>query len=111
MGASFADFDLDGDLDLYVTNMFSAAGRRIAFQDRFQKAAVPADREGLRRHSLGNSLFVNRGDGTFEEVGERARVRMGRWGWGARFVDVNGDGWDDIIFPNGFLTGRVKDDL
>jgi len=111
MGVSWGDFDLDGDPDLYVTNMFSAAGNRIAFQSRFQKGASAADLEAIRGHSLGNSLFQNQGDGTFREVGEQAGVRMGRWGWGARFVDLDNDGRDDIVAPNGFLTGRVKDDL
>ena len=36
---------------------------------------------------------------------------MGRWAWGARFVDVNNDGWLDILSPNGFLTQEREDDL
>ncbi len=36
---------------------------------------------------------------------------MGRWGWGARWVDINGDGLDDVVAPNGFLTGAIEDDL
>ena len=53
----------------------------------------------------------NLGAGRFADVSDRARVRMGRWGWAARFIDVTNDGYDDIISPNGFLTGRAKDDL
>ncbi len=37
--------------------------------------------------------------------------RWGRWGWGAVFVDWNNDAYDDIVVPNGFLTGSVEDDL
>jgi hypothetical protein len=111
MGASWSDYDRDGDLDLYVTNMYSAAGNRIAYQPRFQRAH-PADvRLQVQRHSSGNSLFVNQGDGTFRDASDEAGVRMGRWGWGARFVDLDNDGFDDLVVPNGFLSGAIEDDL
>ena len=111
MGACWSDFDLDGDLDLYVSNMYSSAGRRIAYQSRFLPESEQAAREGIQRHSLGNSLFVNNGLGVFEDRSEAAGVRLGRWAWGARFTDLNGDGYDDIVVPNGFLTNLYKDDL
>ncbi|MCH7813967.1 MAG: VCBS repeat-containing protein, partial [Planctomycetes bacterium] len=111
MGVTFADFDLDGDVDLYVSNMFSSAGQRIAFQPRFMSDRAPSDLLGVRRHALGNTLLANRGDGTFEDVSDRTGVRMGRWAWGAMFVDLNNDAYDDLVVPNGFLTNRVKDDL
>ena len=71
MGVSWSDFDLDGDFDLYVTNMFSAAGNRIAYQKRFHAGTAVADRLGIQRHSQGNSLFINKGDGTFRENGQQ----------------------------------------
>ncbi len=111
MGASWADIDLDGDLDLYVSNMFSSAGRRIAYQSRFLPEGSSPVRSGVQRHSLGNSLFVNNGDGIFEDRSERAQVRLGRWAWGARFTDLNNDGYEDVVVPNGFLTNLYKDDL
>ena len=110
MGISVADFDVDGRPDFYVTNMFSAAGNRIAYQDRFKRGEGDQRRQ-IQRLSLGNSLFRNLGGGRFQDVSDRAGVRMGRWGWGARFCDLNNDGYDDIVAPNGFLTGRLKDDL
>jgi hypothetical protein len=110
MGVSWSDYDLDGDLDLYVTNMFSAAGSRIAYQPRFQSDDGEARRQA-QRHSLGNSLLANQGDGTFRDVSDEAGVRMGRWGWGGMFADFNNDGLDDLVVPNGFLTGAIADDL
>ena len=35
---------------------------------------------------------------------------MGRWAWGTNFVDINNDGWEDLIVANGNITGRVDDD-
>jgi hypothetical protein len=60
---------------------------------------------------LGNTLLVNQGDGTFRDGSEQAGVRMGRWAWGAKFLDFNNDGYDDLMVPNGFLTNEHKDDL
>ena len=31
-------------------------------------------------------------------------VVMGRWAWGSRFVDINNDGWEDLVVTNGFIT-------
>lgn len=111
MGVSWSDYDLDGDLDLYVSNMFSAAGRRIAYQPRFQQTAAQQTRQQVQRHSLGNTLLANAGDGTFRDVSDSAGVRVGRWAWGARFADLNNDGLEDLVVPNGFLTNERKDDL
>lgn len=111
MGVSFGDVDSDGDIDIHVTNMFSSAGRRIAYSRRFDGKDAPRLRDGIRKLSLGNSLFLNEGKGTFADHSSEAGIRMGRWGWGAELVDINGDGLLDIVGPNGFLTGDEKDDL
>jgi hypothetical protein len=111
MGVSWADFDLDGHLDLYVSNMFSSAGNRIAYQSRFMAGDSAQARFETQRLSWGNSLLRNQGDGTFRDVSESANVRMGRWAWGAKFVDLDNDGYEDLFVPNGFLTNDRKDDL
>ena len=111
MGVSWADVDLDGRFDVLVSNMFSSAGRRIAYQSSFKQGEDPAQRHAIQRHALGNSLFSNKADGSFEDVSESAGLRMGRWSWGARFSDFDMDGLPDVVVPNGFLTGDHKDDL
>ncbi len=111
MGVAWGDFDADGWPDLYVSNMFSAAGNRVVYQRRFQPEAGDAALSSLRRMARGNTLFRNRGGGTFVDVSEEAGVTMARWAWGAAFVDLNADGWLDVVSPNGFLTQARKDDL
>lgn len=110
MGASSADVDLDGDVDLYVTNMDSPAGGRIVRDPRFmptQRQLAPA----YEYHARGNSLFLNRGDGTFEDATLAAGVARGGWAWGAVFFDLDNDGLEDLYVPNGFITGPRDDDL
>ena len=36
---------------------------------------------------------------------------MGRWSWGANFVDINNDGWEDLVVTNGYITGEIPGDL
>ena len=111
MGTSWSDYDGDGDFDLLVSNMFSSAGRRVTYQPRAAGAVSPSDATGLQHHSLGNTLLANKGDGTFEDQSERAGIRMGRWAWGAKFIDINNDGFEDMVVPNGWLTNETTDDL
>jgi len=111
MAVSWGDYDGDGRMDLHVGNMFSSAGNRTAYQRRFQAGAADAVRALYRRHARGNSLFRNRGDGTFEDVSLEAGITMGRWAWGSTFVDWNADGREDLLVPNGFLTLERQDDL
>jgi hypothetical protein len=111
MGGSFGDFDGDGHLDLYVSNMVSSAGQRIAYQHRFLPGVSESVRAQFERHARGNTLFRNRGDGSFEDVSEHSRSGMGRWAWGAQFCDVDNDGALDIFVPNGFITNEETQDL
>lgn len=110
MGVTWADHDHDGTMDLHVSNMFSSAGNRIAYQRQFRPGA--ADSLGAyQRHARGNSLFANNGDGAFVDVSERAGITFGRWAWGARFSDFNNDGWEDLYVANGFITTDDTGDL
>lgn len=82
MGIAAADFDNDGDLDLYFSNMLNAF-----------------------------SLLQNQGDGTFVDQAEAAGVHFG-WtdtvGWGTGFFDYDNDGWQDLYLA---ATGFVQRDM
>ncbi|MEX1026192.1 MAG: VCBS repeat-containing protein, partial [Planctomycetota bacterium] len=110
MGVTFADVDLDGDEDLYVANMFSSAGHRVSFDADFRAGSDPEERAAFRRHARGNSLFLNDADG-FAELAQERGVDMGWWSWGARFTDVDSDGWPDLAVPAGMVTRTDPDDL
>jgi len=103
MSVSWADFDLDGRQDLYVSNMFSAAGSRITSQKKFKPDANLETRERFQRFTRGNTLFRNTEKG-FIDTSESAGVMMGRWAWGSRFIDLNNDGWQDLVVANGYLS-------
>ncbi len=111
MGISTADVDLDGDIDAYVTNMFTAAGRRVTAHPRFLGQRSIEESAGYEHHTQGNSLLLNRGDGSFDDATQRSGSAPGGWAWGAMFTDFDGDGLQDLVVPNGFITGRDSTDL
>ncbi len=104
MSVSWGDFDRDGWPDLYVSNMFSSAGNRISYQRQFQETADATTRGDYQRFARGNSLFRNAGDGTFRDVTLESHTTMGRWAWGSNFLDLNNDGWEDLVVANGMVT-------
>ncbi|MEE2780710.1 MAG: VCBS repeat-containing protein [Planctomycetota bacterium] len=111
MSVSWGDHNRDGWMDLYVGNMFSSAGNRITTQKSFKADATEDIRSTLKRFARGNTLLENQGDGTFKDTSESAGVTMGRWAWSSPFVDLNNDGWEDMLIVNGFITGEDKRDL
>jgi hypothetical protein len=111
MSTSFGDFNRDGLMDVFVSNMYSSAGNRIAFQEQFKPDAPEEVRNRMARLARGNTLLQNRGDGSFEDVSEASGVEMGRWAWGSLFFDLNNDGWEDLMVANGFVTTEDTGDL
>ena len=111
MSVSWGDYNRDGKFDLYVGNMFSSAGGRVAYQEQFAKGRKEEALSGLQRMAQGNSLFAG-GKEWFAEQPDILGASMGRWAWSSGFVDVDNDGWEDLVIANGYLTGwETKKDL
>lgn len=92
MGAVVADFDCDGWLDLYVLNDHGDAdGSRIGFVEDDTLSGVE------------NTLWRNRGDGTFEDVTDQAGVGgEARHSFAAAWFHANDDLYPDLYIVNDF---------
>ncbi len=111
MSVCWFDYDNDGRQDLYVADMWSAAGLRVSAQDQFASQAPAEIRAMLRKHAGGNSLFHNQGDGRFADQSVHAGVEMGRWSWSSDAWDFDHDGYPDLYIANGMISGPKGPDL
>jgi len=110
MSVSWLDFDNDGADDLYVANMWTAAGERIASQKIFKPGSPKDVRALYRKHAMGNSLLRNRGV-AFEDATSSSGVGMGRWSWSSDAFDFDHDGFADLYVTNGMVSGATREDL
>ena len=92
-GAALFDFDNDGFLDLYLVQSGSLETPRESAERE------PSEREPFRRAS-GNRLYRNRGNGTFEDVTERANAGATGYGMGVTAGDFDNDGFTDLYVTN-----------
>ena len=111
MSVTWGDVDRDGRMDLYVGNMFSAAGGRITTDSHFKPDASVEVKTRLRRFARGSSLFKQLENGSFQDASLAAGVNVGRWAWSSNFFDINNDGWEDILVANGYITTNDSSDL
>jgi len=109
MSVFWFDFDGDGRLDIYGGQMWSDSGLRVTASPDFMRDAPERVRSLYHHHARGNSLFRNRGDGTFEDVSVAARAEMGRWTWSSGALDFDSDGWEDVYCVNGMVTREGSD--
>lgn len=85
MNADWGDFDNDGFLDVYVTNI----------TDDYMRE--------------GNFLWHNNGNLTFTDVSRETDTYDTGWGWAGKFFDYDNDGWLDLYVMNGWVSGSSKE--
>ncbi|MCP3958699.1 MAG: CRTAC1 family protein [bacterium] len=105
MGIQIFDYDNDGRLDIYLTDMHTDMIEVLP--PHKEKSKMPRQRrlEALAtdgNHVLGNALFHNRGGGRFEEVSDAMNAENW-WPWGLSSGDVNADGFLDV-----FITASMN---
>jgi tetratricopeptide (TPR) repeat protein len=108
MSVCWFDYDNGGSEDLYVADMWSAAGMRVSSQESFQKDAPEEVRALYRKHAMGNSLFRNNKDGTFQDTSAQGATGMGRWSWSSDAWDFDHDGFPDLYIANGMISGPSR---
>ena len=112
MGVDVADVNGDGLPDLFEVDMLSDDSHRLKTQMPTHTALPkrPGDVETQLQQQR-NALFVNRGDGTFSEASLYAGVQASGWSWSTMFLDVDLDGWQDILVANGHLWDIMDADV
>ena len=108
MSHTFADYDADGDLDLYVVGMSSTTARRL---ERMESApdGKPVHNDLRAAMGYGNRMFLRRAD-RFAPAPFNDQVARTGWSWGASSVDFDNDGDKDIVVANGHVSGESSQD-
>jgi tetratricopeptide (TPR) repeat protein len=110
MSVCWSDYDNDGAEDLYVADMWTAAGERVTTQEVFRPNSQKEVRALYRKHAMGNSLLRN-AKPAFVDTTAAAGVDMGRWAWASDAFDFDHDGFSDLYVVNGMISGPSRDDL
>ncbi|MEK7675291.1 MAG: CRTAC1 family protein, partial [Verrucomicrobiota bacterium] len=102
MGMDFADINRDGYDDFFVLDMLSRDHKqRLTQMTDVSQAATTIGEIDNRPQCGFNTLFLNRGDGTFAEIAQLSGLEAAEWSWSPVFLDVDLDGWEDMLIVNG----------
>ncbi len=106
MGVDFADVDRDGHLDFVVVDMLSRDPRARRRQlPGHMPDAVLVDRIDSRPLVNRNTFQHARGDGSYEELAEFSQISASDWSWQPIFLDVDLDGYEDLLISTGHTKG------
>jgi enediyne biosynthesis protein E4 len=101
--ANFFDYDLDGDLDMYLLNhpndFKAVANMRVKQLEGGKIVREPKPQNDY----VSDHFYRNNGNGTFTDVSEAAGIRNQCFGLSVTILDVNYDGYPDIFVGNDYI--------
>jgi hypothetical protein len=104
MTVDVADINRDGFDDIYVADMLSPRRECRAWQRPHTLGSTvlwPVNDPNFRPEVPRNTLHLARGDGTYAEIAQLAELSATDWTWGVIFLDVDLDGWEDLLVSTG----------
>jgi len=103
MGIDFGDIDRDGHDDIFVADMLARPHtKRMTQLVRDVPDPQECEQINARPQYNRNMLFFGRADGTYTEAALMAGVAATDWSWCPILIDVDLDGYEDLLVTNGF---------
>jgi len=104
MSVDFADVDRDGHFDFFLADMLSRSHvLRMVQADGNERLPHPIGEIEDRPQVRQNSLMRARGDGTFSALARSSGLQASDWTWSSVFLDVDLDGFEDLLIGNGHM--------
>ena len=112
MGVDFADIDRDGLDDFFVADMLSRehARRQVQVMETTAFVQVRQNQTAQPQFSR-NTLFRNRGNQTYAEMAQFAGLEASDWSWCPVFLDVDLDGFEDLLITTGHWRDAQNADV
>src|SRR5204863_4877464 len=89
--------------EIFVTDMLSTEHRMRQTQvSNHQPFYSPIGVIENRPQVPRNTLFLNRGDGDYSEIAYFSGLYASDWSWSPIFLDVDLDGYEDVLISTGF---------
>ena len=113
MGSDTGDVNNDGLVDLITTDMtpedhYRSKTNMASMSSEAFKELVDS---GAHRQYMANSLQINTGKGTFFDVANMAGIASTDWSWASLLVDLDNDGYKDIVISNGIKKDVDNNDF
>jgi len=111
MATDFVDINRGGQDDFLVLEMMSREqSERMCFLSMLSAQSVPAGMLADHPQYELNTLFLNCGETAFAEIAQLSGLEAAEWAWSSVFLDVDLDGYEDLLVVNGIeRTGRDLD--
>lgn len=113
MGSDTGDVNNDGLIDLMTLDMAAEDHYRSKTNmgSMSTKAFNDLVKTGSHYQYMFNTLQINTGAGSFSDVANIAGIAKTDWSWGALLVDLNNDGWKDVLVSNGIKKDIRNNDF
>ena len=112
MGVDVADLDRDGWDDIFTLDMLSRQhSYRLTQHLDLRPEIPPFGVIEFRPQYSRNALFLNRGDGTYAQVAQYAGLEASEWSWMPVFLDLDLDGYEDVLIPTGYERDNMNMDI
>jgi hypothetical protein len=109
MAGAFADFNVDGRLDLLMIGMPSPTVDRLQHMNLWRPYSTE-DRQARPAMTYGNRLYLAQANGKFEQSALGNSIARSGWSWGCSAFDFDNDGFPDIYIANGLESKQsVRD--
>ncbi len=102
MGIKTFDFENDGDMDLFITDMHSDMSEQVGPERENYKSRQQWPESMLLTQGKsiwGNAFYRNNGKGKFKEVSDQIGAEN-YWPWGISVGDINADGFEDVFIAS-----------